>query len=271
MHPPDHGRVEAAREAGRPGLDADQPVDGNRLVLPLQLDGRQPRDGHRVAGEGERLGADQDLARRGRLLKPRRHVHRVAGSQPLLRPRDDLSGVDAHPELEPHPVVALELGAETLDQPAQLVGRPHRAYGVVLMYGRHAKHRHHGVADELLDCPSVAHYHTPRLLEVAREHPSEALRVELLPERRRPGDVGEHDRHGLAMLLRRGRLGQSRSAGVAEARMRAVLCTTRSAWTHPASLTEAARESEPRPYAGRPGPRIRSASRVRTRSRARSW
>ena len=73
----------------------DEAVRGDRLALPLELEGadRLALDG--AADELERPLADQNLIRFGRLLQPCGHVHRVAGSEPLLGAGDDLTGIDA--------------------------------------------------------------------------------------------------------------------------------------------------------------------------------
>ena len=59
-----------------------------------------------------------------------------------------LAGEHAGARLDPWPQLA--------DRVDQLQGRPHGAFGVVLVGGRCAPHGHHGVADELLDGAAVA-------------------------------------------------------------------------------------------------------------------
>jgi hypothetical protein len=65
---------------------------------------------------------------------------------------------------------------------------------------RDAEHRHHRVADELLDRALVALDHRGHLVEVAFHHAPERLRVEPLAERRRARDVREDDRDDAAAL-----------------------------------------------------------------------
>jgi diketogulonate reductase-like aldo/keto reductase len=230
-----------ARKAGGARAHVHEPEGANGLRLSLERERRKLLDGDGVAGERHGLGADQNLARRGRLLQARGDVDGVPRRERLVRPGDHLARVDAHPQLEAHAVVPLELGAERRDHRGELVRGADGANGVVLVHDRHAEHGHHRVADELLDRAAVALDDAPRLLEVAREDPAEALGVELLAEGRRPGDVGEDDRDGLAMLTRGGLLGERGAAGVAEARPFTVLGAARGAGTHRRSLHQPVR------------------------------
>ena len=220
----DHRRVVAA--AGRLRLDGDEAVGGEGLGLALRLDGGRGLGLDSVADESVGLLAEQHLPGLRRLLQPRGDVDGVSGRKALLRARDDLAGVDAHAQLEPRAVAGLELVVQLVQAAAQLVGGAHRAQRVVLVHRRHAEDGHHRVADELLHRPAVPLDDRLRRLEVARHHPPQALRIDPLAERRRAGDVAEEHRHDLAHLARRGRLGQRRAAGVAEARAVPVLGST---------------------------------------------
>ena len=154
-----HGRRTAPRvdaperrapaAAGRPATGSD---------LPFSSSGLDRLDLGRVADERERRLPDQHLARLRRLLQPRRHVDRVAGREPLLRPGHDLARHDADPPLQP------ELGQRV----SHLDRRAHRAQRVVLVQHRHPEHGHHGVADELLDAAAVPLDDRLHPLEVAR-------------------------------------------------------------------------------------------------------
>jgi hypothetical protein len=73
----------------------------------------------------------------------------------------------------------------------------HRAKRVVLVHDRDPEDGEHGVADELLERPSVALEHGARSLVIARPDVPEGLRVELLAERRRVCDVAEDERDRL--------------------------------------------------------------------------
>ncbi len=132
-----------------------------------------------MADQAVRVGAEQDLARRGRLLEPRGEVDRAAGHERSLSDAadHDLAGVDARPHLDAHPPVGREAIVQPREGGAHLVGGPDGAHRVVLVHVGDAEHRHHGVADELLDGAAVAGEDAVHLLEVARHHLSEASRV----------------------------------------------------------------------------------------------
>ena len=175
-----------------------------------------------------------------RLLEAGGDVDRVTGGEPLLGPGDDLAGVDADPELEARPVVALEVVVQP-GEPRSQVGRgPGRAERVVLVQHRNAEHGHHGVADELLDRAAVPLDHAAGQLEIARHHRPKGLRVELLAERRRAGDVAEEHGHRLALLPACFRSGERYAAGLAEAGSGPVLVAAGGAVGHAPSLEAAA-------------------------------
>ena len=125
---------------------------------------------HRVADERPRLRADQDLTRLRRLFEPCGHVHRVTGREALLRPRHDLAGVDADPELERRPVLAQQGLVQRPQTVTQLGRRAHGAQRIVLVQDGDAEHRHHGIADELLHRPPVTFDDQPRRVEIPGHH-----------------------------------------------------------------------------------------------------
>ena len=88
----------------------------------------------------------------------------------------------------------------------ELQGGADRALGVVLVGGGRSPHRHHRVADELLDRAAVPLDDPPRQLEVAGQQLARLLGVALLGEGREADQVGEQDRHqpALGHRLRRG-------------------------------------------------------------------
>jgi hypothetical protein len=65
-----------------------------------------------------------------------------------------------------------------------------------------AEHRHHGVADELLDRAAVLSHGLSRDRVVARQQPAHLLGVELLAERGRARQVGEQHGHDAPLLGR---------------------------------------------------------------------
>jgi hypothetical protein len=123
-----------------------EPGGCDRGRLPLQLERLEGVCLDRAAHELERRLADQDLARRRRLLQPGGDVESVSRGQALLRTGDHLAGVDPDPSLDP------ELG-EGL---AHLECGPAGADRIVLVDGRNAEDGHHRVADEFLDAAAVA-------------------------------------------------------------------------------------------------------------------
>ena len=189
-----------------------EPEGGHGLALPLQLERLDRLHRHRVAHEGERFGADQDLARRRRLLEPGRHVDRVARHERLALAGHDLARVHARPERERH----RQLLAERRQPLADLGHCTHGPQRVVLVRHRDAEHGHHRVADELLHRAAVPFHDQPDLLEVAAHRAPHRLRVEPLPERGRACHVAEDDGHRLPHLAWRRHRRQRRAAGPAE-------------------------------------------------------
>ena len=187
-------------------VDRLQAVGNNRLGLALQ----QPRLEHVygccVTRQPVRLLADQDLARLRRLLQARSNIDRVAGRKTLLRAGHDLAG--RHPDPPSNP----ELG----ERLSHLDRSPERAQRVILVQHRHPEHRHHRIADELLDRAAVILDDRLHPLEVARQHQPQRLGIELLTKRRRAGDVTEEHRHRLPLLLNEARLRERSGTRVTE-------------------------------------------------------
>ena len=186
----DDRRVEAPRDRGRLEVDVDE---AKRLdhALPFRVD-RDRLDLHRVTHELARLCPDQHFAGRGRLLQPGSHVDGVAGDECVAVACDDLAGVDTDARAEPE-------GGD---------GRPHLprssngAQRVILVGDRDAEHRHHRVADELLDGAAVPLEDRAHRLVVREHRRAQCLGVGASSERRRPGEVAEHDRDGLPDFAR---------------------------------------------------------------------
>ena len=141
----------------------------------------------------------------------RRGVDGVAGDEGgpgLGVARHDLARVHPGPEADGDPALRLELAVHGAQGVADLPGGPDRPQGVVLVDRGDPEHRHHRIADELLDRPPVALDDRAHRGEVAGHQGPQRLGVQLLAQGRRPGHVGEQDRHDLAHLARgRGRLG----------------------------------------------------------------
>ena len=130
--------------------------------------------------------------------------------------------------------------------------RAHGALGVVLVRDRRAEHRHHRVADELLDRAAVALELGAQARVVRREHRAHVLRVEPFGARRRADEVGEEDRDDLPLLARRRRLGRERGAAhPAEAEALRVLLSAGRTRLHGRTLN---RSGEPVEELGRLSP-----------------
>ena len=197
----DHRRHEAA---GGLRVRRDQPERRNRLALPLQRQRLYALGRDSVAREREGLGADQDLARSRGLLQPGGDIDRIAGREPLGGAGDDLAGGDADPAVDPE----LGEGVSHLDR------CPAGAKRVVLVQHGHAEHRHHRVADELLDRAAVRLDDSLHPLEVPREQRPQRLRIRRLAQCGRAGHVAEEHRHRLSLLsCGRRRLERRRAVG----------------------------------------------------------
>ncbi len=108
--PSDERRVEPARVCRRALHHAKQAVRGDGIALSLEIERVDAPDLDGVSAEAERLLADQDLPRRGRLLQTRRHVHRISRHDRLIAcAGHDLAGVHPDPAGQRHPMVTAEL------------------------------------------------------------------------------------------------------------------------------------------------------------------
>jgi hypothetical protein len=107
--------------------------------------------------------------------------------------------------------------AEGHDRRLNLDCRPRRPHGVVLMADGDPERCHDRVSGELLDRSSMPRDGRRDGVEVPTHHAVQRLRIELLGERRRVGDVREEDRRQLPLLRwrdlaggRGGRCGRSK-------------------------------------------------------------
>ena len=209
----DHRGIEAARPAGQMSRERDEPVRLTASLLPFSPSGSVGSTSTASRTRRIRRLAEQDLAGRSGLLEALRDVHRVAGGEALaLAPvaGDHLAGVHAGPNGDRDAPVAFQLLVQRGEPFAHLRGRAHGAQRVVLVQDRDSEDGHHRVPDELLDGSLVALDDRLHLVEVAAHHAPQRLRVELLAERGRPGDVGEDD--GDRPCGRRGRARWGRGA-----------------------------------------------------------
>ena len=169
-----------------------EPVCCNRLGLALQLERLDRFDLDSAAYELESGLADQDLVGLGGVLQAGGHVHRIAGGEPLLCARDHLAGVHADPSLH----------AQLREGRPHLHRSPAGPQRVVLVHLRHAEHRHHRVADELLHRAAVRLDDRLHPLEVAGQQRLQRLRIDGLAERGRADHVAEQHGDDLPMHWR---------------------------------------------------------------------
>ena len=207
-------------------LDALRLPNGQQAVcrgafrLALQLEGLHRLGVDRMADEAIGRFPKQDLTRRRGLLEACRRVDRVAGHEPLPRPRvarNDLAGIDSGAIADRDAPPLLELVIERRQAFAHLDGGPHGPESVVLLRARKAEDRHDRVTDVLLDRPAVLLQSTAHLVEIAGHDLANRLRVQALRHRRRPPQVREEDRDGLSDL-RSGSRSERRATEAAESK-----------------------------------------------------
>ena len=159
---------------------------------------------------------DQPAFGRGR-LQPRRGVDHIAGRQRLplrgAEHHDRFACVDGRPRGEREAVLDIE-GVEASENPEPGADR---AFSVVAVRGRRAEDGHHGVADELLDHPSVLLDVPLRLRVVQLLRLAHVLGVGAVGAGREPDEVDEQDRDELPLRARLRRV-EPRTAARAEPR-----------------------------------------------------
>ena len=164
-------------------------LDGAGLAL--QVERLEGFGADRIPDERARLGADEDLAARRRLLEPGRYVDGVARHERLVRsPDHDLAGIDADARVE----------AVLGDRSAHLDGGPHGAQRVVFVRDGNAEDGHDRIPDELLDRPAVSLEDRAKVLEVPAHASAQRLRIGRLAERGRTHEVAEQHGDDLALL-----------------------------------------------------------------------
>ena len=187
---PPHQR-RPGRRPGGPGTSAQHLPGTHRRRLPARLDqALRPELEPGGGGVGGSQGR-QDLPGLGRLLDAGGNVDRISSDQEIGRGQvaagDYLAGGQAEPDREPSEAV---VGAHPV---AERERSCHRALGVIAVRGRQAENGHHRIADELFESPAVVGHDGFRDLVVASEQGPDLLRVQLLAERRRAGDIGEEN------------------------------------------------------------------------------
>ena len=193
--------------------DPHRPPELHRLGLPLQLvrarvlvdDGRLGRPLASTRRRGRVPGSATDWIREAVFTRSPATI-----PSPLGADGDrGLAGEDAGPRPQ---VGRAHLLAERVDRADQVEGGAHRPLGVVLLGDGRAPHRHHRVADELLDGAAVAVDQRPAdarsSARGARGRPPASRASDM---RREPDEVGEEHRDQPALgdrLRRRDRRGR---------------------------------------------------------------
>jgi hypothetical protein len=116
---------------------------------------------------------DQDLRGTGRLLESRGEVHRLPGHEAMVACRsgcNNLAAVHTRTNLKAHAPLQLELTVEAFDLLSKLDGGTDGAKSIVLVHRWHAEHRHHRIANEFLNRPTVTLEHVRSSLEVPNHH-----------------------------------------------------------------------------------------------------
>src|SRR6266550_5653272 len=233
----DERRIEAAGERGCIRSNSKEAIREYGVGLSFCLDRLDRLEFERSFGEVVSARPDEDLSRLRGLLEPRGDVDGVTRRKRATLARHDLAGVDAHPDPQLGPEVALKVFIQAAELLAQLVRGPGCPQRIVLVDDGDSENGHDRITDELLHGATVALQHVAGEREVTLHHAAERLRVEALAQCGRAGDVAEEDRHRLADLARRGRFYQGCAAGTAEAEPSRVLGAAARADGHPASVT----------------------------------
>ena len=171
----------------------DRPPRPERLRTPLDLERPGVVDFHGARGEPAGSGAEQDLARLGRLLQAGGEVDGLARREGRVRVVDhDLARLDADANGE----------LQLLDLRNDLECSANGPLGVVLVRERHAEGGHHRVAGELLDGASVRLDPARDDLEIAVHALTDDLRIRARDQARRVDEVCEEDGCDLALHVR---------------------------------------------------------------------
>ena len=137
--------------------------------------------------------ADEDHPGLGGRLHARRGVDEIAGDHALSFRADRHCGFAGEDTGTGAKLRCADLVAERGHGSDQVECRADGALRVVLGRGRRAPHRHHRVADELLDRAAVELDQAPARVEVAGEELARVLGVALLGGCREADEVGEED------------------------------------------------------------------------------
>ena len=212
---------EAGEPAGRRGLQArSQRADPGELVdldrggQALHGHGAQWGHLHEAFGEREGVGRQEDRARIGELLHPRREVGGLADGRVVHaevgpdRPNDHLAGIQAHAYADRDAV----LSPDALGVPLHRLLHAERgvagADGVVLVRQRRAEEGHDAIAHHLVHRPLVAVDGRHHVLDDGIEELARLLGVAIGEELHGALEVGEEDGDLLALAFQGGLRGE---------------------------------------------------------------
>ncbi len=176
-----------------------------RLRLALDRNPLERREIEHAVGRSKgRLRDRHGVDRRGG-LHAGRGIHDVAGDErlaelgPRLQRDHRFPGVHADPHLQRRLRVLLVQLRDLFEDPEP---GAHGPLGVVLVRDRRTEHRHHRVADELLDRAAMAFEHGAHAVVIRTKPRPHVLRVGLLGRRGEADQVAEEHGHDLPLLVR---------------------------------------------------------------------
>jgi hypothetical protein len=185
-----------AADAATLGHDAQGPVGGDRADLALQLLLAHRLEHDRALGALASRLADDHRPWRGYRLQPGSSVDQVTCDHPLVRSADGHCGLPCQDAGTRHQGGAVS--PEVTNRVDEFQRRPNRSLCVILVRDRRAPHRHHRVADELLDRSSVPGDDLLRHTEILSQLFADSLGVARLGDRREANEVREQHRHQLS-------------------------------------------------------------------------
>ena len=200
LDPPSGVQPEAARTL----VQHLEPVDrvGDAFELETGTGPERERAAHVPVG----VARDQDAPHRSRRLEAGGPVDRLPDDRHLLpralvqHPDHHVAAVDADPHGERHAVHRLDLAVELLQCVAHGEGGTDRQVRILLARLADPEHRHHGVADELLDHTAVRLDVVLPAGEVPVDDGPDVLGVQRLREHGEVDQVREQDGDELALL-----------------------------------------------------------------------
>ena len=203
LHPLDTACVVEVEPTSPLALDQ---VAVDRLGEAFELQTGHRLHVERAADVAVRVGGDQHAAAWCRALQAGGPIDDVAHHHELLprliaeRAHDDLPGVDADAHLQVDVVRRGDLGVDRYERCLHRKSRADGPVGILLLRPVQAEHGHHGVADELLDDPTVGLDELVRSLEVGVDDGAHVLGVEALRQDGEVDEVGEQHRDELALF-----------------------------------------------------------------------